>query len=153
MARKPVQADARQIGFMFDPPAVASEPAELAGYERQISRAVAEVLKSDPRSREVIAGEMSELLDEEVSAHMLNAYASPARGEHKVVASRFFALIAVTGRHDVLDRILRHIGAAVLVGKEVQTARLGQIDRELKRLQDERRKIAQTAPHIGEGRA
>lgn len=141
-----------QLGFVFEAPAVASEPAALAGLERQISRAVAQILKEDARSREIIAAEMSELLGEDVSPHMLNAYASPAREEHKVAMSRFLALIAVSKRHDVLDRIVRHIGAAVLVGAEVMTARLGQIDREMERLKDERRRLAASAPHIGENR-
>lgn len=142
-----------QLGFAFDPPAPASQPAELAGFERQISRAVGAVLKEDPRSREVIAAEMSVLLDEEVSCHMLNAYASAAREEHKVVASRFFALLAVTNRFDVLDRLLRQVGAAVLVGEEVHVARLGQIDRMIAELKAERTNIAARAPLIREGKA
>lgn len=141
-----------QFGFTFDPPAVASAPAELAGFERQICRAVSDMLKEDPRDRAVIAAEMAVLLDEDVSLHMLNAYASPAREEHRVAMSRFLALVAVTKRHDLLDRVVRHIGAAVLVGEEVKTARIGQIDREVERLKEERKKLTATAPHIGEGR-
>ena len=140
-----------QFGFVFDPPQPASAPAELAGLERQVSRAVATMLKDDVRAREVIAAEMSVLLDDDVSRHMLDAYASPARPEHKVPASRLFALVAVTNRFDLLDRILREIGAAVLVGDEVNTARLGQIDRQIAALQADRKRIAAMAPIINEG--
>lgn len=140
-----------QYGFVFEAPTVASAPAELAGLERQISRAAAEILKSDIRSREVLAAEISVLLDEDVSRAMLDAYASPARDGHKVIMSRFLALVAVTGRHDVLDRIMREIGAAVLVGEEVHTARIGQIDAQIARLNKERQRLKVTAPLIRGG--
>lgn len=137
-----------QLGFAFDPPVLASGPASLAGLERQLSRGVATMLKDDPRSREVIAAEMSVLLDEEISRFMIDAYASPARPEHKVPGSRWMAMIAVTQRFDVLDQALREIGAAVLVGDEVHTAQLGQIDRQIAELQNKRRRIAAIAPII-----
>lgn len=146
------QAHPAQIGFAFDVPPPASEAADLAGLEQRISRAVARALKDDERARETIAAEMSVLLDEEVSAHMLNAYASPAREEHKVPMSRFWALIAVTDRFELLNTLLREIGAALLVGEEIHTARLGHIDRQIARLQAERKRIAGVAPIIGEGR-
>jgi hypothetical protein len=57
---------------------------------------------------------------------------------HKVPMSRFFALVAVTERHDVLDLLLRQIGAAVLVGEEIYTAQLGHIDRKMAELKEQR---------------
>jgi hypothetical protein len=137
-----------QLGFVFEPPQPASTPAALAGLERQVSAAVADALHGDERSREEIAARMSELLGEDVSRAMLDAYASPAREEHKVPMSRLLALIAVTDRHDLLDRLLRPVGAAVLVGEEVHTARLGHLDRQISKLQEERRRIASQAPLI-----
>ncbi|MGQ4827442.1 hypothetical protein, partial [Enterococcus faecalis] len=71
MARKSASAPAGQFAFTFDAPAIASEPAELAGFEAQISRAVSQMLKEDSRSREILAAEVGELLDEDISAHML----------------------------------------------------------------------------------
>jgi len=137
-----------QLGFTFDTPVAASGAAALAGLEQRICRTVGTILNSEPRPREIIAAEMSLLLDEEISRSMLDAYSSPARAEHKVPMSRFFALVAVTKRHDLLDPLLREIGAAVLVGAEVMTARLGQIDREISRLKEEQKKLAATAPLI-----
>lgn len=150
MNRRP--ANPNQLGFVFEAPQAASAPAELAGLEQQISRAVSAMLKDDERDRAVIAAEMGLLLDDEISGNMVNAYASPARPEHKVPASRLFALVAVTKRFDLLDRILREIGAAVLVGEEVHTARLGQIDRQIAALTAERKRVAQAAPIIREGK-
>lgn len=137
-----------QLGFVFEAPALPSGAAALAGLEARICSTVGSILNSTPRAREVIAAEMSVILAEEVSKAMLDAYASPARAEHKVPMSRFLALIAVTGRHDLLDPILREIGAALLVGEEVMTARLGQIDREIARLREEQKKLAASAPLI-----
>ena len=143
-----------QIGFAFEPPVPACGAAALAGVEQRICGVVATILATEfaaGRSREVIAAEMSALLSEDVSKGMLDAYASPARAEHKVPMSRFLALIAVTGRHDLLDPLLREIGAALLVGEEVHTARLGHIERQIAALQAERRRIAGSAPLIRTG--
>ena len=140
-----------QIGFAFEPPLAATAPAALAGLERQICRAAATILNSDPRAREVIAAEMAVLLDEEISRAMLDAYASPAREDHRVIMSRFLALVAVTKRHDVLDQVIRPIGAGLLVGEEVMTARLGQLDVQIDRLTRERNKLKGTAPLIRGG--
>ncbi len=140
-----------QIAFAFTPPTPATLPAALAGLEQRVCRAVATILNSEDETREVIAARMSELLDEDISRAMLDAYSSPARTEHKVPMSRFFALVAVTSRHDLLDPLIREIGAAVLVGTEVHTARLGHIDRQIASLKAERQRIAGSAPLIRTG--
>jgi hypothetical protein len=140
-----------QLGFAFEPPRHAVGPAALAGLERRIAGMVGTILNSDTRSRKVIAAEMSELLgDDDVSEAMLNAYAAPSRPDHKVPMSRALSLVAVTERHDLLDRILREIGAAVLVGEEIKTARLGHLDRQIAQLQAERKTLAD-APLIRSG--
>lgn len=138
-----------QFGFVFDAPVNASAAGELAGLERAICEGVAEILNSDGRRREVIAVEMAALLDDDsVSRAMLDAYASPARDQHRVPMSRFFALVAVTQRHDVFDRLTRKIGAAVLVEEEVMTARLGHLDRQIEQLKAEQRRLRSSAPLI-----
>lgn len=137
-----------QYGFAFEVPRVAAAPAALAGLEAQICRAAGTILNSDPRPREVIAAMMSVLLDEDVSRAMLDAYSSPAREGHKVPMSRFLALVSVCERHDVLDQLLRPIGAGVLVGDEVLTARLGHIERQIEQLKTEGRRLRGSAPLI-----
>ena len=137
-----------QLGFDFSAPAPASGVGELAGLERQINRMVGTMLNSDPRTRREIAAKMSDLLDDDVSACMLDAYSSPARSDHKVPFSRLCALAVVTNRQDLLDPIMRKIGAALLVGDEVRTARLGQIEALMSELQQERRALKGDAPKI-----
>lgn len=140
-----------QLGFLFKAPAPASGDASLAGLEQRICRTVAKILNSDGRSRELIAAEMSRVLDEDITRAMLDAYSSPAREGHKVPASRLFALLAVTGRHDLFDPIMREIGAALLVGEEVHTARIGHLSQKLRELQAELKELQRTAPVIREG--
>lgn len=140
-----------QLGFDFSAPAPAKGVAELAGLERQTNELVGRVLASDPRSREEIAGAMSAVLDDHVSKAMLDAYSSPARHDHKVPASRLFALLVVTDRQDLLDPIMRKLGAALLVGEEVKTARLGHLQQLIAQAQDEMRKLKADAPTIREG--
>lgn len=140
-----------QLPFDFGSPKPAKGVAELAGLERQICELVGTVLASDSRSREEIAGAMSAVLDDTVSKAMLDAYSSGARPDHKVPASRLFALLAVTDRADLLDPILRKIGAAVLVGEEVKTARLGHLQQLIQAAQAEMRALKADAPPIREG--
>lgn len=146
------RASAEQFAFTFDAPQPATLPAALAGVDARVARTVAEVLKHDDRDRLVIAAAMSVLLDEEVSKAMLDAYASPARDGHNISFARMLALIAVTNRFDLLDRELRAIGAAVLVGEEIYTAEIGHIDSEIEKLLRRRKDLKRINPTITRNR-
>ena len=137
-----------QLGFVFEAPKAPVGEAALAGFEQRANRMVGSMLNSDDRAREVIAAEMSVLLGEKVSRAMLDAYASPAREEHKVPFSRLIALTLVTKRHDLLDERMREAGMAVLFGDEVKTARLGDIKRRIAALKEEERAIERSSPVI-----
>ena len=137
-----------QVPFDFAAPAPRRGRAALAGLEKRINETVGTMLNSDPRPREVIAAEVSVLLDEEVSAAMLNAYSSPARVEHRVPMSRCFAIAVVTARQDLLDPLVHEIGAALLVGAEVKTARLGQLQQTIAAAQKEMRELKGNAPKM-----
>lgn len=141
--------DPSQLGFTFDEPAPATNAADLAGIDRLIAASVARGLRDDSRSRGEIALAMTELLDEEVSRCMLDAYASEARDNHNISAGRFLALVAVTSRYDILDHVLRRIGAAVLVGEEIVTARAGHLRCTIEQLKDELKKVERQARPIG----
>lgn len=131
-----------QLVFTFDAPVAPScVEAGLAGLDRMAAAAVARALREDGRSRYDIAGQMSELLDEDVSKQMLDGYAAEARGDFNCSVHRFLALIAVTKRYDILDAMARRIGAAVLVGEEIHTAQLGHIDRQIAELRAQRKII------------
>jgi hypothetical protein len=112
--------DPSQLGFTFDEPEPATGAADLAGIDRLIAAGVARALRDESRSRYEVAFAMSELLDEEVSKLMLDAYASEARDNHNISAGRWLAFVAVTQRYDILDHVLRRIGAAVWSAKRSQ---------------------------------
>ena len=137
MVNRRSNPDTGQLGFTFDPPAPARREADLAGLERWVAAQVGRVLKDDSRSRDEIAGAMSALLDDPVSRLMLDAYASEARDNHNVSFARMLALIATTERYDVLDTAMRKIGAALLVGEEIHTARLGHLRAQKQRIDAE----------------
>lgn len=143
--------DSSQLGFTFEAPRPATQPAELAGLGAMIAAAVGAVLKEDSRSRYEIAGAVSALLGEEVSAQMLDAYASEAKDNHNIPMHRALALIAVTSRHDVLDALVRRIGAALVVGEEIILTELGNIDRQVAALKERRRTIETKAKPITRG--
>ena len=128
--RASISAD--QLLFTFDAPrAPVGGDAELAGLDRVVAACVSQALTVVGRSRYDLAGQISALLDENVSKQMLDGYVAEARGDFNISVHRFLALIAVTKRYDILDALVRKIGAAVLVGEEIHTAQLGHIDRQI----------------------
>lgn len=151
MNKRRSSIDSSQLGFTFDPPAPARRAADLAGMDRMVAAAVAVALKEDVRSREEIAGAMSSLLGETVSKMMLDAYASEARDDHNISASRALALISVTERFDLLDAMVRRIGAALLVGDELHAARLGHLEAQRRKLDAEIKTMRSQAQPIARG--
>lgn len=116
-----------QLAFDFATPAAPAGRGDLAGLSRWIAESCGKALHEDSRDRETIARRMSELLGEDVTKFMLDAWSSPARREHNIGAARWLALIAVTGRYDILDAGITRIGARALQGEEMATARLGHL--------------------------
>lgn len=146
--RKPAFDGLQQMAFSFEPPLAAPSEGMLIGIERQISSAVSQILKDDPRTRYEIAGGVSALLDDDVSKAMLDAYCSEAKDTHNISLGRFMALVADTGRYDVLNSLLAKIGARLVVGEEVLTVELGHIETEIQRLQERRQTLRRVAPPI-----
>lgn len=134
-----------QLGFTFDAPQPARRDADLAGLDRVVASGVSQALREDGRSRPEIAGAMSALLSEPVSGAMLDAYAAEGREDHNISMARALALIAVTDRHDILDYLVRRIGAAILVGDEIRTAQLGHLDRQIAALTEKKKALQKTA--------
>jgi hypothetical protein len=98
---------------------------ELDGFDKLVSSAVSQCLSGDEWSRGDVAQYLSELLNEQISGFMLDAYASEARRDHPITGHRFLALIAITRRFDILDAVLREIGGKALSSGECMTFKLG----------------------------
>lgn len=142
-----------QLALNLSTPIMRVGPAALAGLDARVCRTVGTILASDGRPREVIAAEMSVLLEDEVSKAMLDAYSSPARHDHKVPTSRFLGLLAVTARVDLMNPLMREIGASVLIGEEVSTARIGHLRQQQRAIANEIKQLEQMAPLIRGGNA
>ena len=127
-----------QLGFDWNVPVPARGAGALAGFERRVNALVGTILASDPRSRYDIAARMSEMLDEDISKSMLDAYSSPARDDHRVPFSRLAALVIVTSRQDLLREVMGEMGVALLIGAETEIARIGQLRQ---RVEQDKREI------------
>lgn len=148
MSKRKSSFSADQMELGFEVPASARRDGELAGIERRIASAIALILKDEPRSRYDVAADMSRILDDDVSKMMLDAYASEARDTHNISAGRLLAVVAVTGRYDVLRAILRPIGADLIVGEEILTVELGHIRAQQAKLAKREAEIRKIAPLI-----
>jgi len=143
-----------QLAFVFAAPRPATHAAALAGMDARVAKTVGEVLATahaNGKPREIVAAEMTLLLDEPVTKEMLDAWSAPAKGKHNISFTRMCALIAATGRFDLLDRELRAIGAALLVGEEIHTARLGHLKSKIAELTAELRAVERMATPIARG--
>lgn len=117
-----------QMAFSFTTSQPDVTEGAMADLERMTASAVANILREDTRSRFEIAGQVSALMDADVSKFMLDGYAAESRDGHNISLARFMALIAVTQRFDVLDALLRRIGCAVVVGEEIVLAEIGHLE-------------------------
>lgn len=145
--RKPA-FDGGQMAFSFDPLPPMATTGSLAGIEKQIASAVSLILKEDQRTRNLVAAGVSDLLDDEVSKQMLDAYCSEAKDTHNISFGRMLALIAETGRYDVLNGLLSRIGARLVVGEEVLTVELGHLETQRQQIADRIAHLRKVAPMI-----
>lgn len=142
-----------QLGFSFSEPVPARGVGALAGFEREVNTLVGTILASDSRSRYEIAARMSELLDEDISKSMLDAWSSPAREDHRVPFSRLAALVIATDRQDLLRPVMGKLGVSLLIGAEVETARIGQLEQIIESARREVREIKGRAQPIYQHRS
>ncbi|MFZ5747667.1 MAG: hypothetical protein ACOY45_08395 [Pseudomonadota bacterium] len=136
MAKRTVYRDSRQID-LFTTPVPIRGPGAHAGIEKWVSTEVSLTLKGDARSRDEIAGAMSETLGGDVSRWMLDAYASQEREGHNIGFGRAVALMAVTANHRLIEGAVHRLGGRILWGKEINTARLGHLQAQRDRIDAE----------------
>nr|WP_294547607.1 DNA transposition protein [uncultured Rhodopila sp.] len=113
-------------------------------FRERMTRAVAACLHDADdagRTREEIAGAMSEFLGERVTLNMLNAYASQAREAHSIPVARLVALLHATRDQRLLELLAEPMGWAVVDRKFLPLIELGalrehaaQIERRAKEL-------------------
>lgn len=144
--------DPAQLGFSFETPRADVAEGALADLDRVVASAVAQILKEDPRSRWEVAGQVSALLDTDVSKATLDKYCSEASPEHNVSFSRLLALVVATCRYDVLDALLRRIGATLLCGEDVELAEIGHLEAQRRDIEKRLKRLKSVAKPISRDR-
>lgn len=98
-----------------------------ATMEARIARAVSVALSECGKTRAAIAKEMSAILGEAVSTNMLDAYASVARGQHRIGVGRFVALMQATGDRRLLQLLAATMGWAVVEKRHLKLIEVAQL--------------------------
>jgi hypothetical protein len=110
-------------------------------FRLEVSHEVSEALKSAPQDRYEVAAQLSRLTGREVSKHMLDAYAGPARDDHNLPLAIAPVLEEVIASHRLTDWLVTKRGGKATYGKETLQAELGrltamkdQVDRQMRQL-------------------
>jgi len=99
------------------------EQVRAAALSGKIAKAIRTILfdakhrDEMPLDRGVIAEEMSQWLEQDVTENMLSAYCSEAREKHNISLVRAVALMAVTKDSRLLSMIADELGLAVIPKK------------------------------------
>ncbi|MBR0644018.1 DNA transposition protein [Plastoroseomonas hellenica] len=107
--------------------------ATIAG---RVGKAVGQAMKDCGMPRQEVAKRMSAFLGAQVSAAMLDAYASEARTDHQISVVRLVALLHVTRDRRLLELLAEMFGWAVIERRHlplIEVAALRDKEDELKR--------------------
>ncbi len=153
MTRRATTAGAGQLDLLaWAPPAAvarfADERVRAASLAGLVCRAVSEALKDCGMPREQVAARMSAYLGEDVSKHMLDAYASEARDQHNISVVRLVALLHATADRRLLEVFAELFDWAVIERKFlrlIDIAALQEREDELRRAREALRREAKAA--------
>ena len=138
--------------FSWTPPKVvaayAPERVRAASLAASLSKAVSASLRECGRDRAQVAREMSAYLGENVSADVLDKYASEAAESHIINVVRFIGLLAATRDRRLLELIAAQFDWAVIERKylpAIDYATLLEQRAELDRAADHMRRTLKTS--------
>jgi hypothetical protein len=140
MTKKSRKFDSSQP-TLFDLLRDAQEMTETPGnqgildIEGDLRRSLSAGVKQCPLSIHQIAGEMSHLLGETITAEMIYAWTAESKTKHQIWGSRLPAFCRVTGWRQPLEIVTKAAGMFCLPGPEALRA-------EIQRLREEERKSA-----------
>lgn len=147
MRRKPCPKTLDLFADGLFPVQAPKEPVPAMDFNVRIAQFIGRALKETSKSRAQIAAEMSEMLGEDVSVHMLNAYSSPAREEHRISLVRFKSLARVTASVWLWEAAVEGDGLTLLQGEEALLAQIGAVEQQKKAL-DARLKELKSHPLV-----
>lgn len=145
MAKSP---DPRQPSFSFDAAPVPRPGSMQFGAE--LRSALARAIKECPKSRAVVAAEMTDLVfgdgageGNQVTVAMLDSWTAPSREAWRFPLEFFPAFVAATAAHWLLDLVAGKCGCRILIGDEAALADLAALrvrGEETRRAENELRK-------------
>lgn len=133
--------DERQMSFeeyFVVPTPTEVRPGSIAGLDVELRQALSRSLKDQPLSRYEVAAKMSEMLGDDISKNMLDAYTAESRETHQISVVRLVAMILATRDYDLLALVAEKVGCRLLVGEEALAAEMGFIDQEIEDLRARR---------------
>ena len=149
--------DDRQMSFddYFVVPTPADvRPGSIAGFDHELRQALSQSLKEQPLSRYEVAAKMSEMLGDDISKNMLDAYTAESRETHQISVVRLVAMVLATRDYDLLALVAEKVGCRLLVGEEAVAAEVGFIDQEIEELRARRAELKRLHPvQLRRGRA
>ncbi len=92
--------------------------------EARLRRALSDALKKCPLSVHQIAGEMSHLLGESVTADMIYSWTAESKSQHQIWAGRLPAFCLVTGDPAPMEILVETAGRFCLPGPEALRAEI-----------------------------
>lgn len=108
--------------------------------ELRLRRALSEAIKASPLGIHQIAGEMSHLLGETITADMLYTWTAESKTKHQIWAGRLPAFCRVTGDRRPLEIIAEMAGLFTLPGPEALRAEIQRLDEQAREIRAEKRK-------------
>lgn len=151
--RRRFPLDDRQLSLFEDakrlyPVQTPSGAVTALDFRPRLAQAITTALKECGKSRAVVAAEMSGLLGEPISEHMLNAWASPARDGHDITVTRLRALVVATGQPWLLNIATEGLGVTLLAGSDALYAQDGLITKQIEELKARQRQLRLTTPVV-----
>lgn len=119
--------DDRTLDIFDVPQPKLAVPGE-GNYAAEVSLMVGLLLKG--LDRRELAAHMSRLSGDDVSKHMLDAWASPARQDHNIPFYRVPLLEQSCDSHDLTDWLVEQRGGRAAYGTEALDAELGRLKRQ-----------------------
>ena len=128
MSRGKSLRDTRTFDLFEIPQPVLTIPGQ-GNHSVQVSEIVGEMLKGAAVDRYEIATCMSRLSGDDVTKHMLDAWASPARTDHNLPFYRAALLEEVCASHLLTNWLVSLRGGRVAYGRDALLAELGRLER------------------------
>jgi hypothetical protein len=111
-----------------------------SNVETELRHALSDAVKTSPLSIHQIAGEMSHLLGETITAEMIYSWTAESKTRHQIWGSRLAAFCRVTKRRRPLEIVNEAAGMFCLPGPEALRAEIQKLREDEQKAAKERRR-------------